>query len=143
MKTLRTVLVSILIMAIVVSTAGASKESVQGAMSTLKDQVSASGSAASDGYSYVSVSVIAGDNSEATVQTGGEGNWLSTSSSIYMQTDNPVSGIADAYISAEEASSGTEASADSIFNSIFLSNFIEGTGNAEGYTCIYGLEKSC
>lgn len=145
MKTLKTALVCILIMAAVVSTASASKESIQDTMSTLKDQVSATGYAASDSYSYVSVSVIAGDNSEATVYAEGEGSWLSVMSSIYMETDNPVEGTGEAYVSGDDVSSGAESGADSLgdYNSISIATFIEGIGNAQGYTCAYGWEKSC
>ena len=144
MKILKTALVCILIMAAVVSTASASKDSIQEKFSVLKDQVSATGYAASDGYSYVSVSAIAGDNSEATVYAGGEGNWLSTMSSIYMETDNPVEGTGDAYVSGDEVSSGAESIAISgNYFGISISTFIEGIGNAEGYTCAYGWEKSC
>lgn len=144
MKMLKTALVCILIMAAVVSTASASKDSVQNVMSTLKDQVSATGYAASDGSSYVSVSVIAGDSSEATVYAGGEGSWLSAMSSIYMETDNPVEGTGDAYISGDDVSSGAESAATSgDYFGISIATFIDGIGSAQGYTCAYGWEKSC
>lgn len=144
MKTLKIALVCILIMVTVVSIAGASKESTQSSMNTLKDQVNAIGSASSDGYSYVSASAIAGDNSEATVYAGGEGSWLSTISSIYMETDNPVEGTGDAYVSGDDVSSGAESIATSGDDfGISITTFIEGIGNAEGYTCVYGWERSC
>ena len=143
MKALRKILVCILIVAAVVSTASASKESIQSSMDALKDQVSAMGSASSDGSSYVYVTAIAGDNSEATVYAGGEGNWLSAMSSIYMQTDNPVEGTGYAYISGDEVSSGAESTATSGDYSISIATFIDGIGSTQGYTCAYGWEKSC
>ena len=144
MKTLKIALVCILIMATVVSIASASKESMQSSMNTLKDQVSAMGSASSDGSSYVYVTAIAGDNSEATVYAGGEGSWLSAISSIYMQTDNPVEGTGDAYVSGDDVSSGAESIATSGDNfGISIATFIDGIGSTQGYTCAYGWERSC
>ncbi len=62
-----------------------------------------------------------------------------------METDNPVEGIGYAYVSGDEVSSGSEASADSsgYYNTISIQTFLEGIGNAQGNTCIYGWEKSC
>lgn len=142
---IKSMIVVLALILIGAATVSASKESVQSSMDVLKDQVSAMASVSSDSYSYAAVSAIAGDNSEVTVYAEGEGSWLTIISSIYMETDNPVEGIGYAYVSGDEASSGSEASADSsgYYNSISIQTFLEGIGNAQGNTCIYGWEKSC
>lgn len=140
---LRKIFVCLMVVAAIVSTASASKESVQSKLDALKDTVIATGSVSSDQYSYVSVTTTAGENSEATIVAEGEGNWLDIMTSLYMETDNPVEGTGESYISADEVDAGSEANADSILNSIFLSNYAQGTGNAQGYACTYGWERLC
>ena len=138
MKILRNFLICILIAAAIISTASAGKESI--ITDALKDTVIAMGSVSSNDYSYVYVSATAGENSEAIIYAQGEGDWLDITTSLYMETDDPVSAISNSYVSADEVDVGSEAMADSTSNSISLSNYVQGIGDAQGYVSVYGWE---
>ena len=129
MKILINFLICILVAAAIISAASASKESVI-----------AMGSVSSSDYSYVYVSATAGENSEAIIYAEGEGDWLDIKTSLYMQTDEPVSATSNSYISADVVDVGSEATADSTSNSISLSNYVQGMGDAQGYVSVYGWE---